>query len=94
MSSNKLPLGSGRLTSLDPSHHFNTNTQKHLSQRMMRARVAAQGFTIAVLAVGSFYNMNIKPSQQLAYGAQGRTEEDVAPHPGFSSSSSSSRRRV
>lgn len=40
--------------------------QKHLSQKMMRARVLAQGFTIAVLAVSSFYSLQIKPSQQLA----------------------------
>lgn len=37
---------------------------------MMRARVLAQGFTIAVLAVGSFYNLQIKPSQQLALAHQ------------------------
>lgn len=29
-----------------------THTQKHLSQKMMRARVLAQGFTIAVLMAG------------------------------------------
>ena len=36
------------------SHHPrpHTQTQKHLSQKMMRARVLAQGFTIAVLMAG------------------------------------------
>ncbi|TFJ87690.1 hypothetical protein NSK_001040 [Nannochloropsis salina CCMP1776] len=40
--------------------------EKHLSQRMMRARVLAQGFTIVVLMAGSFYNMNIKSSGEPA----------------------------
>ena len=36
------------------AHHPrpHTQTQKHLSQKMMRARVLAQGFTIAVLMAG------------------------------------------
>ena len=36
--------------------------KSHQSQKMMRARVAAQGATIAVLAAGAF--MGLKPGQK------------------------------
>ncbi|GAB5030111.1 hig1 domain family member 2a-like [Nannochloropsis oceanica] len=42
--------------------------EKHLSQKMMRARVVAQGFTVAVLMAGAFYNSNIKAIQEPARG--------------------------
>lgn len=61
---------------------------------MMRARVLAQGFTIAVLAVGSFYNLQIKPSQQLALVHQQQEEQRLHEASGTSSSSSGDRRRA
>lgn len=42
---------------VNPSNHYPPLLlflQKHLSQKMMRARVVAQGFTIAVLAIGAW----------------------------------------
>ena len=42
-------------------HAFKTG-KSHQSQKMMRARVAAQGATIAVLAAGAF--MGLKPGQK------------------------------